>query len=130
MLLIWDLDGTLIDSRADIAAAAVRMARGDLTQRIEEAAAMQSVEGDATGVEEGMTRLFIGAGRQQGIRPMDLVGAIANEAGIPGKNIGAIDIFDQMAFVDVPAADALRVIEAMREARCDAETIAGEGQSF
>jgi len=101
---------------ADIAAAAVRMARGDLTQRIEEAAAMQSVEGDATGVEEGMTRLFIGAGRQQGIRPMDLVGAIANEAGIPGKNIGAIDIFDQMAFVDVPAADALRVIEAMRGA--------------
>ena len=36
-----------------------------------------------------MTRLFFGAGRNQGIRPMDLVGAIANEAGIPGKSIGS-----------------------------------------
>jgi len=98
---------------ADIAAAAVRMARGDQGQRLEEAA-VQSLDGDATGVEAGMTRLFISAGRLQGIRPMDLVGAIANEAGIPGKTIGAIDIYDQMAFVEVPAADAPRVIEAMR----------------
>lgn len=100
---------------ADIAAAAVRMARGDTAQRLEEAAAV-TVEGDGAGVEAGMTRLFISAGRQHGIRPMDLVGAIANEAGIPGRAIGAIDIYDTMAFVEVPSADSPRVIAAMNRA--------------
>lgn len=99
----------------DIAAAAIRMARGDVAQRLEEAA-VETIDGDAEGVEEGMTRLFIGSGRQQGIRPMDLVGAIANEAGIPGKSIGSIDIYDEFAFVEVPSADAPRVIQAMSNA--------------
>ncbi len=99
----------------DIAAAAVRMARGDAAQRLEEAA-VTSVEGDAAGVEDGMTRLFISAGRIHGIRPMDLVGAIANEAGIPGRAIGSIDILDNVAFVEVPSADAPRVIERMSHA--------------
>ena len=35
----------------------------------------------------GMVRLFIGTGRDAGIRPQDLVGAIANEAGIPSNLI-------------------------------------------
>jgi ATP-dependent RNA helicase DeaD len=96
----------------DIAAAAVRMARGDVAQRLDEAA-VSTLDGDAEGVEEGMTRLFIGAGRTAGIRPMDLVGAIANEAGIPGKSIGSIDIYDGFAFVEVPSADAQRVIQVM-----------------
>ncbi len=96
----------------DVAAAAIRMARGDSAQRLEEAA-MQTVRGDGDGVEVGMTRLFFSAGRQQGIRPMDLVGAIANEAGIPGKSIGSIDIYDGFAFVEVPSAETQRVIAAM-----------------
>jgi ATP-dependent RNA helicase DeaD len=96
----------------DIAAAAIRMARGDAAQRLDEAE-VETLDGDADGVEAGMTRLFIGAGRNQGIRPMDLVGAIANEAGIPGKSIGSIDIYDGFAFVEVPSADAQRVIQAM-----------------
>ena len=41
-------------------------------------------------LSQGMVRLFIGAGREAGVRPQDLVGAIANEAGIPSKLIGSI----------------------------------------
>jgi len=40
-----------------------------------------------------MVRLFIDAGRSSGIGPGDIVGAIANQADIPGKAIGAIDIY-------------------------------------
>ena len=58
-------------------------------------------------------RLFINVGRFQGIRPQDVVGAIANEAQIPGRVIGAIDIFDNYCFVDVPTDAADRVIEAL-----------------
>jgi ATP-dependent RNA helicase DeaD len=63
--------------------------------------------------EVGMVRLFVGMGRQDGLRPGDLVGSIAREADIPGKSIGAIDILDRMAFVEVPAADADLVIDAL-----------------
>jgi ATP-dependent RNA helicase DeaD len=63
---------------------------------------------------EGMTRIFVSAGRIAGIRPQDLVGAIANEAKIKGREIGAIQITDRFSLVDVPAADAEKVIAALR----------------
>ena len=67
--------------------------------------------------EEGMTRLFIGLGRQDGLRPGDLVGAITNEANISGKSIGAIDILDRTAFVEIPKQDAERVVTALRRTK-------------
>ena len=60
------------------------------------------------------TRIFIGAGRAAGIRPQDLVGAIANEAGIPGRDIGAIEIADRHSLVEVPSSVANEVVEALR----------------
>ena len=63
--------------------------------------------------EAGMVRIFVGMGRQEGLRPGDLVGAISNEAGISGKQIGVIEVLDRSAFVEVPAAEGERVIEAL-----------------
>ena len=65
--------------------------------------------------EEGMTRLFIGAGREMGIRPSDIVGAIANEAGIASRRIGAIDIADRFTLVEVDSPVAQAVVAALRE---------------
>jgi ATP-dependent RNA helicase DeaD len=62
----------------------------------------------------GMTRLFFNLGRSAGIRPQDLVGAIAGEAGLTGRDIGAIDIADRFSLVEVPESAADRVIKAMR----------------
>ena len=64
--------------------------------------------------ETGMVRLFLSVGRNQGIRPQDIVGAIANEANIPGRAIGAIDILDGYTFVDVPQEHVERVLGALR----------------
>ncbi len=64
-----------------------------------------------------MARVFIGAGRAAGIRPQDLVGAIANEAGISGRAIGAIEIADRHALVEVPEPVANEVIAALRRTR-------------
>jgi ATP-dependent RNA helicase DeaD len=60
------------------------------------------------------TRIFIGAGRLDSLRPGDLVGAIANEAGVPGGAIGAIRITDRFSLVEVPADQAEHVIRALR----------------
>ena len=62
----------------------------------------------------GMTRLFVGAGRSSGIRPQDLVGAIAGETKLGGRDIGAIEIADRFSLVEVPEAAADEVIAAMR----------------
>ena len=67
--------------------------------------------------EDGMVRLYIDAGRSRGVRPSDVVGAIANEAGIPGRVIGAIDIYDEFTLVDVPAEYKQQVLGAMAGAK-------------
>lgn len=63
--------------------------------------------------EQGMVRIFIGIGRQDGLRPGAIVAAIANEAGLDGRQIGSIDILDRTAFVEVPAEHADRVIDVL-----------------
>ncbi len=64
----------------------------------------------------GMTRLFIGGGREIGLRPADIVGAIANESGLSGKAIGAIEIADHFALVEVPEEAAEDVVRALNRA--------------
>ena len=76
--------------------------------------------------EQGMTRLFLNIGRAQGIRPQDIVGAIANEANIPGRSIGAIDILDASTFVDVPTASVGAVLEAMSTIRMKGRPVTAE----
>jgi len=52
--------------------------------------------------EPGMVRLTMSMGKVHGIRPADVVGAIAYHADIPGNTIGKIFIEDQHTLVDVP----------------------------
>ena len=59
-------------------------------------------------------RLFIGAGRNEGIRPGDLVGAITGEADVPSRTLGAIEIADKFSLVEVPDALADRIIAALK----------------
>lgn len=66
------------------------------------------------GSSEGMTRLYFGAGKTTGIRPKDLVGAIANETKLSGKDIGSIDIQDRFSLVEVPEAAVDEVLWAMK----------------
>src|SRR5262245_19195495 len=69
---------------------------------------------DETARADDTTRIFIGAGRQAGMRPADLIGAIANEAGLSSRDLGIVQIADRFSIVEVPAASADAVINAMR----------------
>ena len=53
--------------------------------------------------EEGMQRYRIDVGHVHGAKPGNIVGAIANEANINSKNIGAIEIYDNFSTVDLPS---------------------------
>ena len=65
---------------------------------------------------DGWAQLWIGGGRRAGLRPGDLVGAIANEAGVPGSVVGAIQLFDDFALVDVQGQLADSIEHALRNA--------------
>ena len=71
-----------------------------------------------------MARLFIGAGRTAGIRPGDLVGAIANEAGLKAHQIGAIEVAEHFSLVEVPEGLARGIIEALGRTRMKGQRVA------
>jgi ATP-dependent RNA helicase DeaD len=60
--------------------------------------------------ENGMVRLWMNLGDQNGLRPGDVVGAIASEVGIPGKAIGAITILRDHTLVDISEQHVTRVL--------------------
>jgi len=64
-----------------------------------------------------VARLFLTIGREAGINPRDLVGAISHAAGVPGHDIGGIDIAERFSLVDVPEDAAEYVIECLQGAR-------------
>ena len=89
--------------RAD-APASTRFDRGD--------APMRPDRGDAPAfkrervsrpAEEGMGTFRIEVGHAHGVKPGNIVGAIANEAGIESKYIGRIEIYDDYSTLDLPA---------------------------
>jgi ATP-dependent RNA helicase DeaD len=72
-------------------------------------------KGDRPVATDGPTiRLYIGAGRQAGIRPGDLVGAITGEAGIESRTLGVIEIGDRSSYVEVPETLADDIIAALK----------------
>ena len=104
----------------DIAAALLKIALGDEEkQEIIEEPSRSRREGRSkskdTGAKEGMIRLFINVGRNQRVQAKDILGAIAGEAGIPGKLVGTIDIYDKYTFVEVPKQNAKKVLEKMKD---------------
>jgi ATP-dependent RNA helicase DeaD len=62
----------------------------------------------------GTARLFVSAGRAAGIRPQDIVGALANESQLSGRDIGTIQIHERHALVEVPESAADDVLRELR----------------
>jgi ATP-dependent RNA helicase DeaD len=96
----------------EIAAAAFKRL-GDLDGK---SVQVETLAGDET-AERGMTRLFVKAGRKEGIHPLVIVRVLAEEAGIPSSEVGAIDIFDHFTFVEVPSGSAAHVIQTLNRTK-------------
>lgn len=95
----------------DVISAAIKYA---LSQRGSEISDMDfSSDLGNTGAKKGMVRLFITIGRQNNIRPQDLIKAVSEETGISPKDVGDINIYDKFTFLEVPEDTALRVINIM-----------------
>ena len=65
--------------------------------------------------EEGMGSFRIEVGHSHGVKPGNIVGAIANEAGIESRNIGRIEIYDDYSTLDLPADLSPDLIEHLKK---------------
>jgi ATP-dependent RNA helicase DeaD len=139
-LLEDDFDGfrVVVETLADefdvmqVALAAVKLAHESLAGGADAAEAEEDIpqaapprpDGGGAGGPRGrrdrpapagdVARVFVGAGRQKGIRPQDLVGAITGESSLSGRDIGAIEITDRFSLVEVPEHAADEVVDALR----------------
>ena len=106
----------------DIAAAFLKQAIGGVELSKEDHEFDDALAGD-TGAEEGMVRLFVNIGKSQRIRPGDILGAVAGEAKIPGKLVGAIDMYDNYTFVEVPQEYGKDVLKAMKNVKIKGKSV-------
>ena len=67
--------------------------------------------------ESHMERFRVEVGWRDRIKPGNIVGAIANEAGLNGKAIGRIQIFDAHSTVDLPKGMPEEVFQGLRQLR-------------
>jgi len=77
----------------------------------------RSSRNESSAVEEGMQRFRLEVGHNHKVKPGNIVGAIANEAGIDSKFIGRININDDYSLVDLPNDIPKDVLNDLKRAR-------------
>lgn len=98
-----DRDGRRGDRRSD-----GRSDRGDRNDRGDRGEGRRK-----SGRDKDMVRMFLNLGVKDHIKPKHIMGAIAGECEIRGKDIGAIDMMDNFSFVDVHKDVAKKVLKKM-----------------
>ena len=69
----------------------------------------------AAGGAGARARVFLAVGKRDGVKVGDIVGAVANEAGLDGERIGSVELYESHTTVELDSADAARVIATMGE---------------
>ena len=75
------------------------------------------------GGRKGYDRLFLNIGTKASIKPGDILGAIAGEVRIPGKQIGAIDMYDKYSFVEVPKELTKKILQIMNRSKIKGKSV-------
>lgn len=72
--------------------------------------------GASTSSSSGKQRVFLAVGKRDNVRIGDVVGAVANEVGIPGERIGTVELFESHSIVELAADDAAKAVERLGDA--------------
>ena len=81
------------------------------------------VEEDYTSLDVAAALLKLAMGEENEDIAEDILGAIAGEAGIPGRMVGSIDMYDKYTFVEVPCDNAKVVMKAMKNAKIKGKSV-------
>jgi ATP-dependent RNA helicase DeaD len=74
------------------------------------------VSGDGQGP---LRKLIVGGGRTAGLEPSDIVHAITAATGLDGEAVRNVRVLERFAFVEVPAAEAERVVSEVSELKLE-----------
>jgi ATP-dependent RNA helicase DeaD len=107
----------------DIAAALFKLAFSELEEKDYEKMDFDEEEFEYSKLD--MVRLFINAGRMDGLKESHIVKGIASRSSLSGRMIGSIEMHKNFSFVDVPREYVEEVMAAMK-----GFTHAGRGVSF
>lgn len=64
-----------------------------------------------------MDKLFLNIGKFQGVRPKDILGALAGETGLPGQTFGDIQVFPKHTLVEIPGDRMDEVLAGFKRVR-------------
>lgn len=65
----------------------------------------------------GVPRYRVAVGQQHGVQPGAIVGALTNEGGLTGKDLGKIDIFSTFSLVEIPGGLSTEAFDRIGRAR-------------
>jgi len=91
--------------------------RGDRAPRGEEKVVDKNPMPLKDNPDVDMNRYHLAVGYKDGVKPGNIVGAIANEADIESKFIGHIEIFDNFTTVDLPSGMPPEVMDTLKKTR-------------
>ena len=66
-----------------------------------------------SGPRDGMARLFLNVGARDGLRTGDVLASIGNDAGVPGTEVGKIEIRDSHTIIEVASGSAAVIVEKL-----------------
>ena len=66
-------------------------------------------------IDDDMERFRIEVGHEHKVKPSNVIGAIANEAGIDSKYIGRLQIFDRYSLIDLPDEMPKEIFMALKK---------------
>ena len=66
---------------------------------------------------ENTERFHVNLGKKQGIRPGDILGAVAGECDIPGSDIGEIELLDNFSFFTASKEHKNRILDRMNRSQ-------------
>ncbi|MGD9569020.1 MAG: DEAD/DEAH box helicase [Sedimentibacter sp.] len=75
---------------------------------------------------EDTVRFHVNLGKKQGIRPGDILGAVAGECDIPGSDIGEIEVLENFSFFNAASEHQNRILKKMASAQIKGQNVAIE----
>jgi len=71
-------------------------------------------------------RFHVSVGKKQGVRPGDILGAVAGECDIPGSDIGEIEILENFSFFTAAAEHKNRILKKMEGSQIKGQDVVVE----
>lgn len=78
-------------------------------------------DGEVARLRSGLLTFYVNAGKKEKVSKGDILGFLTKEVGIPGSDIGKIDVYDHYSIFCVASKEKERILEAQRSKKLKGE---------